>query len=62
MDTPSGSVEPGSRSAGYRSRTALLFAVAEIVGKLASFGMFAVATRLLGPDGLVSSPGQWAWA
>lgn len=58
MDTPSGSVEPGSRSAGYRSRTALLFAVAEIVGKLASFGMFAVATRLLGPDGF----GEFSWA
>ena len=58
MKEPSGSVEPGSRSAGYRSRTAALFAVAEIVGKLASFGMFAVATRLLGPDGF----GEFSWA
>lgn len=51
-------VKPGSRSAGYRSRTAVLFAVAEIVGKLASFGMFAVATRILGPDGF----GEFSWA
>jgi O-antigen/teichoic acid export membrane protein len=51
-------VEPGQRSAGYRSRTAVLFAVAEIVGKLASFGMFAVATRILGPDGF----GEFSWA
>lgn len=51
-------MEPGSRSAGYRSRTALLFAAAEIVGKLASFGMFAVATRVLGPDGF----GEFSWA
>ena len=56
QDTPE--VEPGSRSAGYRSRTAVLFAVAEIVGKLASFGMFAVATRVLGPDGF----GEFSWA
>lgn len=55
-DTPE--VEPGSRTAGYRSRTAILFAVAEIVGKLASFAMFAVATRLLGPDGF----GEFSWA
>jgi O-antigen/teichoic acid export membrane protein len=51
-------VDPGSRSAGYRSRTALLFAGAEIVGKLASFGMFAVATRILGPEGF----GEFSWA
>lgn len=49
---------PGQRSAGYRSRTALLFAVSEIVGKLASFGMFAVASRILGPVGF----GQYSWA
>jgi O-antigen/teichoic acid export membrane protein len=51
-------VVPGERSAGYRSRTALLFAVAEIVGKLASFGMFAVASRILGPAGF----GEYSWA
>lgn len=53
-----GSIDPGARSAGYRSRTAVLFAAAEIVGKLASFAMFAVATRLLGPDGF----GEFSWA
>ncbi|MCB0916496.1 MAG: oligosaccharide flippase family protein [Actinobacteria bacterium] len=51
-------VVPGQRSAGYRSRTALLFAVSEIVGKLASFGMFAVASRILGPAGF----GEYSWA
>ena len=58
MSDATSPVEPGSRSAGYRSRTAILFAVAEIVGKLASFAMFAVATRLLGPDGF----GEFSWA
>ena len=58
MTADSEEVEPGSRSAGYRSRTAVLFALAEIVGKLASFAMFAVATRVLGPDGF----GEFSWA
>ncbi len=55
---PGDEVIPGQRSAGYRSRTALIFAVSEIVGKLASFGMFAVASRLLGPAGF----GEYSWA
>lgn len=58
MPQDSEQVVPGGRSAGYRSRTAILFALAEIVGKLASFAMFAVATRLLGPDGF----GEFSWA
>jgi hypothetical protein len=52
------SFAPGGRSKGYRSRTAILFAVAEITGKLACFLVFAVATRMLGPDGF----GQFSWA
>lgn len=47
-----------ARSAGYRSRTALIFALAEVAGKIASFAMFAVATRYLGPEGY----GTFAWA
>ena len=58
MAQKSDDIEPGSRTAGYRSRTAVLFAVAEIVGKLASFVMFAVASRVLGPDGF----GEFSWA
>lgn len=50
--------EPGQKSTGYRSRTALLFAVSEVVGKTASFAMFAVASRVLGPAGF----GQYSWA
>lgn len=58
-DEPEGAgLEPGSRSTGYRSRTALLFAISEIVGKLASFGTFAVASRVLGPSGF----GDYSWA
>ncbi|MDQ1250086.1 MAG: Polysacc synt protein [Actinomycetota bacterium] len=49
---------PGEKSTGYRSRTALLFAVSEVVGKTASFAMFAVASRVLGPAGF----GEYSWA
>ncbi len=53
-----GDDQPGEKSAGYRSRTALLFAISEIIGKVASFGMFAVASRVLGPAGF----GEYSWA
>ena len=49
---------PGKKTAGYRSRTALLFAISEIIGKSASFALFAVASRVLGPDGF----GEYSWA
>ena len=50
--------DAGHRSRVHHARTVSVLAVAEIVGKVASFVMFAVAARMLGIDDF----GQFSWS
>lgn len=51
--------ESGDTSTGVRhARTVSVLAIAELAGKVASFAMFAVAARVLGPADF----GQFAWS
>jgi O-antigen/teichoic acid export membrane protein len=59
QEPPMTAVENRDQGSGVRhARTVSLLMVAELAGKVASFAMFAVAARVLGPDQF----GQFSWA